>query len=152
VIHLRPVGFYRRFTKKFSKIFKPLCDLLAKDVPFDFTPSCLAAFERLNTEVTSAPIIRPPDLNLLFEAMCNAFDYMIGVVPGQRVDRLLHIICYASKTLNDAQLNYFTNKKELAVVFTLDKFCPYLISSKVLIYTDHAVLKYLLTKMMLKPV
>jgi len=54
-------GFYRHFIKDFSKISKPLCDLLVKDVPFEFTPSCLEAFERLKTELTSAPIIRPPD-------------------------------------------------------------------------------------------
>ena len=58
----------------------------------------------------------------------------------------LHVICYASKTLNDAQLNYSIEKELLAVIFALDKFRPYLICSKVLIYTDHPVLKYLLTK------
>ena len=63
------------------------------------------------------------------------------------MDKLPHVICYASKTLNDAQLNYYTTEKELlAVVFAFDKFRPYLIGSKVLIYTDHASLKYLLTK------
>ena len=59
----------------------------------------------------------------------------------------LHVICYASKTLNDVQLNYSTTEKELLVVFfALDKFRPYLIGSKILIYIDHAVLKNLLTK------
>ena len=85
--------------------------------------------------------------------MCDASDYVIGVVLGQRVDRLPHVICYASKTLNDAQLNYSTTKKELlAVVFALDKFHPYLRGSKVLVYTDHAALKYLLMKKDAKPV
>jgi len=79
--------------------------------------------------------------------MCNAFDYAIGVILCQRVDRLPHVIFYASKTLNDAQLNYSTTEKELfAVVFALDKFRPYLISYKVLVFTDHEALKYLLTK------
>ena len=79
--------------------------------------------------------------------LCNAFDYAIGVILCQRVDRLPHVIFYASKTLNDAQLNYSTTEKELfAVVFALDKFCPYLISYKVLVFTDHEALKYLLTK------
>jgi len=63
------------------------------------------------------------------------------------VDKLSHVICYVNKTLNDTQLNYSTTEKELlAVVFTLDKFRPYLIGSKILIYTDHPALKYLLTK------
>ena len=51
--------FYHRFIKDFSKISKPLCDLLTKVVLFEFTPSCLEVFERLKTELTSAPIIRP---------------------------------------------------------------------------------------------
>ena len=79
--------------------------------------------------------------------MCDAFDYAIGVVLGQQVDKFSHVIFYFSKTLNDAQLNYSTTKKELlAVVFTLDTFRLYLIGSKVLIFSDHAALKYLLTK------
>ena len=53
-------GFYRRFIKDFSIFSKPLCDLLAKDISFD-TPSYLAAFERLRSDLISAPIIRPPD-------------------------------------------------------------------------------------------
>ena len=70
-----------------------------------------------------------------------------GTVLGQRVDKLSHVICYASKTLNKAQLNYSNTEKELlAVIFVLDKFRPYLIGSKVLIYIDRAALKYLLTK------
>ena len=71
--------FYHRFIKNFSKIFKALCDLLAKNVPFEFTPSCLAAFESLKTKLISAPIIRPPDWNLPFEVMRDASDYAIGV-------------------------------------------------------------------------
>ena len=79
--------------------------------------------------------------------MCDAFDYAVGVVLGQRVDKLPHVICYANKTLNDAQLNYSTTEKELlAVIFALDKFRPYLIGSKVLMYIDHAALKYLSMK------
>ena len=57
------------------------------------------------------------------------------------------MIYYASKTLNDAQLNYSTTEKEmLAVVFALDKFRSYLIGSKVIVFSDHAALKYLLMK------
>jgi hypothetical protein len=79
--------------------------------------------------------------------MCDASDYAVGVVLGQRVDKLPHVIYYASKTLNDTQLNYSTTEKELlAVVFALDKFRSYLLESKVLVYSDHVALKYLLSK------
>jgi hypothetical protein len=58
-----------------------------------------------------------------FEIMCDASDYTVGAVLGQRIDKLPHVIYYASRTLNDAQLNYSTTEKELlAAVFALDKF------------------------------
>ena len=140
-------GFYRRFIKDFSKVSRPLCNLLAKDVPFIFDDSCLVAFEKLKQLLTSSLIIQPPNWSLPFELMCDASDYAVGVVLGQRVDRIPHVIYYASMTLNDAQLNYSTTEKEmLAVVFALEKFRSYLISCKIIIFTDHAALKYLLTK------
>ena len=71
--------------------------------------------------------------------MCDAGDYAVGAVLGQRVDKELNVIHYASKTLDSAQRNYATTKKEfLAVVFSCDKFRPYIVDSKVTIHTDHA--------------
>ena len=79
--------------------------------------------------------------------MCDTSDYAVGAILGQRVDKMPHVIYYASKTLNDAQLNYSTTEKELlAVVFALDKFWSYLIGSKIIVYTDHATLRYLFFK------
>ncbi|KAM2421501.1 hypothetical protein ACFXTH_027823 [Malus domestica] len=145
-------GFYRRFIKDFSKISTPLCRLLQKDVTFDFNEECEKAFKHLKEMLTSAPIIRPPDWSIPFELMCDASDYALGAVLGQRKDKQPHVIYYASRTLNDAQLNYSTTEKELlAVVFALDKFRSYLLGTKVIIYTDHAALKYLLTKKEAKP-
>jgi hypothetical protein len=84
--------------------------------------------------------------------MCDASDYVVGAVLGQTKDRKHHAISYASKTLTGAQLNYTTTKKEpLAIVFAIDKFRSYLVGAKVIIYTDHATLKYLLTKKDAKP-
>ncbi|CAL2255626.1 unnamed protein product [Prunus armeniaca] len=145
-------GFYRRFIKDFSKISTPLCRLLQKDVPFVFDDECEKAFNHLKELLTSAPIIVPPDWSLPFELMCDASDYALGAVLGQRKDKKPHVIYYASRTLNDAQLNYSTTEKEfLAVVFALDKFRSYLLGTKVIIYSDHATLKYLLTKKEAKP-
>ncbi|CAL9012117.1 unnamed protein product, partial [Prunus brigantina] len=145
-------GFYRRFIKDFSKISTPLCRLLQKDVPFVFDDECEKAFNHLKELLTSAPVIVPPDWSLPFELMCDASDYALGAVLGQRKDKKPHVIYYASRTLNDAQLNYSTTEKELlAVVFALDKFRSYLLGTKVIIYSDHAALKYLLTKKEDKP-
>ncbi|CAN6711694.1 unnamed protein product [Malus baccata var. baccata] len=145
-------GFYRRFIKDFSKIAQPLCRLLQREVAFEFTKECTESFNQLKELLTTAPIIVPPDWSLPFELMCDASDYALGAVLGQRKDKRPHVIYYASRTLNDAQLNYSTTEKELlAVVFALDKFRSYLIGTKVIVFTDHAALKYLLTKKEAKP-
>ncbi|CAN6547458.1 unnamed protein product [Malus baccata var. baccata] len=145
-------SFYRRFIKDFSKVAQPLCRLLQKDVAFEFTKECTASFNQLKELLTTAPIIVPPDWSLPFELMCDASDYALGAVLGQRKDKRPHVIYYASRTLNDAQLNYSTTEKELlAIVFALDKFRSYLIGTKVIVFTDHAALKYLLTKKEAKP-
>ncbi|KAI5328143.1 hypothetical protein L3X38_027539 [Prunus dulcis] len=125
-------GFYRRFIKNFSSISRPLCNLLAKDAVFEFDEICMEAFTTLKKELTSAPIIIAPDWSLPFEIMCDASDFAIGAVLGQKKNKLPHVIHYASRTLNDAQLNYSTTEKELlAVVFALEKFRPYLVGSKI---------------------
>jgi hypothetical protein len=127
-------------------------NLLAKDVPFEFTDNCLNSFHTLKKALISAPIIQPPDWSLPFEIMCDASDYVVGAVLGQTKNKKHHAIAYASKTLAGAQLNYTTTEKELlAVVFAIDRFRSYLVEVKVIVYTDHAALKYLLTKKDAKP-
>jgi hypothetical protein len=131
-------GFYRRFIKDFSKITKPLTHLLQKDVAFDFDEKCLAAFRTLKSALVSAPIIQPPDWSQPFEIMCDASDYAIGEFLGQGKEGRVHTVYYASKTLNEAQLNYATTEKELlAVVFAFEKFRSYIVNSKFIVYTDH---------------
>ena len=76
------VGFYKRFIKDFSKIARPLCNLLAKDVSFDFNDKCQTAFEILKKTLTSTLIIQPPNWGLSFEIMCDAFDYVMEAVLG----------------------------------------------------------------------
>ena len=84
--------------------------------------------------------------------MCDASDYSIGAVLGQREDKKAFVIYYASKTLDSVQSNYTTTEKEfLAVVFALEKFRSYIVGSPVTIFIDHAALKYLLSKQDTKP-
>ena len=96
---LGQAGFYRRFIKDFSHIARPLTNLLAKDVPFEFNDACLKSFEILKKALIFAPIIQPPDWSLPFEIMCDASDYVVGAVLGQTKDKKHHAIAYASKTL-----------------------------------------------------
>ncbi|KAL1224020.1 putative mitochondrial protein [Cardamine amara subsp. amara] len=145
-------GFYRRFIKDFSKIAKPLTRLLCKEVKFEFDNACLEAFHTIKGALISAPIVQPPDWELPFEVMTDASDFAVGAVLGQRKDKKLHVIYYASQTMDDAQCRYATTEKELlAIVFVFEKFRSYLVGSKVIVHTDHAALKYLLTKKDAKP-
>ena len=92
------------------------------------------------------------DWKLPFEILCDSSDYAVGAVLGQTKDKKHHTIVYASKTLTGAQLNYVTMEKEvLAVVFAIDKFRSYLVGAKVIVHTNHAAIKYLLTKKNAKP-
>ncbi|CAM8900702.1 unnamed protein product [Rhodiola kirilowii] len=145
-------GFYRRFIKDFSKTAKPLTDLLCQEAEFNFSDSCLNAFNTLKTALTSAPIVQPPDWELPFELMCDASDFAVGAVLGQRIDKKLHVVYYASKVLAGAAVNYTTTEKEmLAIVYAFEKFRQYLIGSKTTVYPDHAAIKYLLSKKDSKP-
>ncbi|CAM8999998.1 unnamed protein product [Rhodiola kirilowii] len=146
-------GFYRRFIQDFSKRALPLSKLLQKDVPFQFTAACREAFDELKRALTSTPIIRAPDWTQPFEIMCDASsDYAVGAVLGQRMDKKPVAIYYALRTLDAAQGNYSTTEKELlAVVFALEKFRSYLLGAKVIVYSDHAAIRYLMKKKEAKP-
>ncbi|KAI3734462.1 hypothetical protein L6452_13931 [Arctium lappa] len=145
-------GFYRRFIKDFSKIAKPLSNLLHNDQVFDFNSECKTAFAKIKTALVSAPIVVAPDWTLPFEVMCDASDWAVGAVLGQKHGKNFHQIYYASKTLIDAQINYTTTEKELlAVVFAFDRFRSYLIGAKVIVHTDHSAIKYLINKADAKP-
>ena len=142
-------GLYKRFIKDFSQIDKPLSNLLVQGAPFELDDQCLQAFLFLKQKLVSAPIVVAPNWNLSFELMCDASHYAIEAVLDQkRIEHFRLSIYYTSRTLNDAQLNYATIEKELlAIVFTFDKFQPYLI----VVHTDHSAIKYLMTMKDVKP-
>ncbi|GJX42236.1 reverse transcriptase domain-containing protein [Tanacetum coccineum] len=140
-------GFYCRFIKDFSKISRPMTHLLEKNTPFVFSEECIQAFQTLKKKLTEAPILIAPDWDQPFELMCDASDFAIGAVLGQRIEKHFRPIHYASKTMTEAESNYTTTEKEmLAVVYAFEKFRSYLIMNKSVVYTDHSALKYLFNK------
>ncbi|GJW42397.1 reverse transcriptase domain-containing protein [Tanacetum coccineum] len=140
-------GFYRRFIKDFSKISRPMTHLLEKNTSFIFSNECIQAFNTLKKKLTEAPILIAPDWDLPFELMCDASDFAIGAVLGQRHEKHFKPIHYASKIMNEAESHYTTTEKEmLAVVYAFEKFQSYLILNKSIVYTDHSALKYLFAK------
>ena len=146
------VWFYRRFIRDFSKVSRPLCRLLEKDTKFKFDESCQRSFEAIKSRLVEAPIMEKLDWNKEFEIMCNASDYAMGSVLGQRTDKVFRAIYYANKTFNEAQENYSTTENEmLEIVFACEKFRPYILGSHIIIHTDHAAIKYLMAKKEAKP-
>ncbi|GKB37889.1 putative reverse transcriptase domain-containing protein [Tanacetum coccineum] len=140
-------GFYRRFIKDFSKISRPMTHLLEKNTPFIFSEDCILAFQTLKKKLIEAPILIAPNWDQPFEIMCDASDYAIGAVLGQRFEKHFQPIHYASKMMTKAETNYTTTEKEmLAVVYAFEKFRSYLIMNKSVVYTDHSALKYLFNK------
>ncbi|XP_070056509.1 uncharacterized protein [Nicotiana tomentosiformis] len=110
-----------------------------------FDDACLKAFEELKGRLVTAPIIITPDWGQPYELMCDASDIAIRAVLGQRRDKIFHSIYYASKTINPAQMNYTVTEKELlAVMWAFEKFRSYLVETKVIVYTDHPAIRYLL--------
>ena len=95
-------GLYRCFIKDFSKITTPLCKLLSKELDFLFDQACKYAHDELKRCVTSAPTSQPPNWDELFEIMCDASDYVVGVVLRKIIGKNLHVIAYAPHMLDKA--------------------------------------------------
>ena len=151
-IFLGHARFYRRFIRYFSKIARPLCRLLEKDTKFNFDESCYNYFEEIKSILVEALIMVKLDWNREFEIMCDASDFAMGVVLGQKAEKVFKAIYYARKTFNEAKENYSTTEKEmLAIVFACEKFRSYILGSHVIIHTDHVAIKYLMAKKEAKP-
>nr|GEY77685.1 reverse transcriptase domain-containing protein [Tanacetum cinerariifolium] len=140
-------GFYRMFIQDFSKIARPMTRLLEKDTLFLFLKEYVETFQTLKRKLTEALFLIAPDWDMPFELMCDASDFAIGAVMGQRQEKHFRPIHYASKTITEAESNYTTTEKEmLAVVYSFEKIESYLIMNKSIVYTDHSALKYLFAK------
>ncbi|GJT71305.1 reverse transcriptase domain-containing protein [Tanacetum coccineum] len=138
-----------KISKNGIEVDKAKVDVIAK-LPHPTTVKgvrSFLAFETLKKKLTKASILIAPDWDLPFELMCDASDFSIGAVFGQRHEKHFRNIHYASKTINKAESHYTTMEKEmLAVVYAFEKFRSYLILNKSIVYTDHSALKYLFAK------
>ncbi|KAI3515815.1 hypothetical protein L1887_14720 [Cichorium endivia] len=129
-------GFYRRFIKDFSKITRPMCLLLQKDVEFEFNQACQEAFDKLKELLTGGAWTK--------SGKSSSCDLLCLENVRQCGLEVLAIVF--------ALENYSTTEKELlAIVFALEKFRQYLLGVKVIVFSDHAALKYLMTKKDAKP-
>ncbi|XP_062201998.1 uncharacterized protein LOC133904517 [Phragmites australis] len=136
-------GYYRRFIEGFSKIAKPMTELLGKGAEFKWTTAREASFNELKKRLTSAPVLIMPDTQKPFSVYCDASRQGLGCVLMQKG----HVIAYASRQLRKHEENYPTHDLELAaVVHALKIWRHYLIGQRCEIYSDHKSLKYIFTQ------
>jgi hypothetical protein len=136
-------GYYRMFIERFSKISKPMTELLEKDKKFEWTPTCEASFWELKKQLTTAPILVMPDMEKSFSIYCDASSQGLGCVLMQDG----HVVAYASRQLRKHEAHYPTHDLELAVVVhALKIWRHYLMRKRCELYMDHKSLKYIFTQ------
>ena len=105
-------GYYQRFIENFSKIAKPMTELLKKDTKFKWTEDCEASFQELKKCLTTAPVLILPDIHKEFQVYCDASRLGLGCVLMQDG----RVVSYASRQLKPHELNYATHDLELAAI------------------------------------
>nr|ABA98437.1 retrotransposon protein, putative, Ty3-gypsy subclass [Oryza sativa Japonica Group] len=136
-------GYYRRFIENFSRIARPMTQLLKKDEKFKWTAECDKSFEELKRKLVSAPVLILPDQTKDFQVYCDASRHGLGCVLMQEG----RVVAYASRQLRPHEGNYPTHDLELAaVVHALKIWRHYLIGNRCEVYTDHKSLKYIFTQ------
>ena len=136
-------SYCRRFVENFSKVAKPMTNLLHKGVKFEWTDKCQESFEALKAKLTSPPVLAPPDTQKDFVIYCDASRQGLGCVLMQE----RRVIAYGSRQLRSHEDKYPTHDLEFpAVIYALKLWRHYLLSNRCEIYTDHQSLKYLFTQ------
>jgi hypothetical protein len=136
-------GYYRRFIEGFSKISKPMTELLAKGNTYEWTPRCETSFQELKKRLTTAPVLTMADMKKPFLIYCDASGQGLGCVLMQDG----HVVAYASRQLRKHEEKYPTHNLELAaMVHALKIWRHYIISKRCEVYSDHKSFKYIFTQ------
>src|SRR3954467_166058 len=142
-IFLGLAGYYRRFIENFSKVAKPMTELLKKDKKFAWSEGCEVSFHELKKRLVTAPVLCLPDLEKDFQVYCDASHQGLGALLMQDGK----VVAYASRQLKTHEVNYPTHDLELAsVVHALKTWRHYLLGKRCEVFTDHKCLKYIFTQ------
>jgi len=138
-------SYYRRFIHNFSIIAKPILDLTKKDSKFEWSEACQISFDLLKERLTTAPILKQFNESLPVTIFSDASATAIGCVLAQNIDGKEHVIAYASRVLNPAEIKWSIAEREcLGVLYALHKFHEYCHNRPVTVLTDHHCLCSLL--------
>ena len=133
-------GYYKKFIKNFSTLAKLLTSFTKKNTSLNWTHPCEETFQKLKNVLCSAPVLRYPDYKQMFTLTTDARNVGLGTILSQEVQE----VCYISRTLNKAELNYDTSEKELlAIIWTVKRLRQYLLGRKFIIQTNHQALTWL---------
>lgn len=134
-------GYYRKFIKDYARVAQPITKYLKKNVKINLNdPNYIAAFEKLKSLITDHPVLNYPDFNKRFKIVTDASNFAIGAVLMQEG----HPVSYASRTLNNHEINYPTIEKELlAIVWATKYYRPYIFGREFDLLTDHEPIKWL---------
>jgi ribonuclease HI len=136
-------GYYRRFIENFSKIAKPVTELLKNNTKFEWLEACEKSFQELKKRLTTVPVLTLSDIKKDFVVYCDASRQGLGCILMQEGK----VVAYASRQLKKHEENYLTHNLELAaVVHALKIWRHYLMGNKCELYTDHKSLKYFFTQ------
>jgi hypothetical protein len=138
--------YYHRFVPSYSTVAEPLYRLQKKNVHFEWSSECQAAFEQIKQLLISSPTLRYPDFSREFMLMTDASDVGVGVVLAQvDADGKEYVVGYASRALSKEERNYSTTEKEcLAVLFGVKFFRSYVHGTHFTVVTDHGSLTWLI--------
>lgn len=140
-------SWYKRFIKDFSTLMSPINDLLKgkrKKQKIDWSEEAESSFQKIKDALVSAPILSQPDFSKKFVIQCDASDTGLGGVLTQTIDGSERVIAYASRTLSRSERNYSVTEREcLSVIFSIEKFRPYVEGARFTVITDHYSLLWL---------
>ena len=154
---LQFAGYYRRFIKDYSKIIRPLSEILPPTttkrntkkpaVDWRWTETEQTVFDKVKDILSSPPVLAYPDFTKSFELHTDASTKALGAVLCQEQNGKKHVISYASRALTKSERNYSAFKLEfLALKWAVtEKFSDYLAGGHFVVLTDNNPLTYVLT-------
>ena len=140
-------SWYRRFIRNFSTLVSPINDLLKgkkKGQGIQWSPAAEDSFLKIKQLLVSAPILSQPDFSKPFIIETDASNTGLGGVLLQKINDEDRVISYASRSLTRSERNYSVTEREcLAVIFSLEKFRPWIDGVRFTVCTDHYSLLWL---------
>ena len=137
-------GYYRRFVKNFSQLSLKLTELLKNEAEWNWSVEVEQSFQALKRTITTAPVLRSPDLSKPFVVTTDASGFATGAELSQEFEGQLQPIAFMSKKLSPAERNYPVHEQELlAVIQAIREWKCYLDGRRFTVNTDHKSLIYL---------